>query len=452
METDAGAGKKAPPLGAADSAGWNRRVLRLAGPIILANMSVPLLGIVDTGVMGHLDQPYYIGAVAIGALLFSYIYWGFGFLRMSTTALTAQASGAGDDSEVRASLARALILALAIAAFVIVLQAPIRWLGLNLIDASPDVERLADTYFSIRIWGAPAALTNYVVLGWFLGRQNAKAALALQVFMNGLNIVLDLLFVMEFGWGVEGVAAATIIAEYAAAALGLFMIARALGRMGGTWSRASIADPARLRHLFGVNRDIFIRTLALVSAFAYFTSRGAVQGDTLLAANAVLLNFFMLLSFGLDGFAHAAEALVGSAFGARDAHALKRVVRTTTLWAFAVAGLFTLAYGGLGWLLIQALTDLPEVRDAARSFLPWIVALPLVSIWSFQLDGIFLGATHTRALRNAMLVSLAFFLVFVWVLMPLWGNHGLWLALLLFMVVRAVTLVVQYPAIPRSIR
>lgn len=452
METDAGSGEKAPPLGVTDSAGWNRRVLRLAGPIILANLSVPLLGIVDTGVMGHLDQSYYIGAVAIGALLFSYIYWGFGFLRMSTTALTAQASGAGDDSEVRAGLARALILAVAIAAFVIVLQGPIGWLGLNLIDASPDVERLADTYFSIRIWGAPAALTNYVVLGWFLGRQNAKAALALQVFMNGLNIGLDLLFVVDFGWGVEGVAAATIIAEYSAAALGLLMIARALGRVGGTWSRASIADPARLRRLLGVNRDIFIRTLALVSAFAYFTSRGAVQGDTLLAANAVLLNFFMLLSFGLDGFAHAAEALVGSAIGARDTHALKRVVRTTTLWALAVAGLFALVYGGLGWLFIQTLTDLPEVRDAARSFLPWIVALPLVAIWSFQLDGIFLGATHTRALRNAMLVSLALFLIFVWVFMALWGNHGLWLALTLFMVARAVTLGVQYPAIPRSLR
>jgi MATE family multidrug resistance protein len=452
METDAEAGATPPPLGAADSAGWNRRVLRLAGPIILANMSVPLLGIVDTGVMGHLDQSYYIGAVAIGALLFSYIYWGFGFLRMSTTALTAQASGAGDDSEVRASLARALILAVAIAAFVVLLQGPIGWLGLNLIDASPDVERLADTYFSIRIWGAPAALTNYVVLGWFLGRQNAKAALALQVFMNGLNIGLDLLFVVDFGWGVEGVAAATIIAEYSAAALGLLMIARALRRVGGTWSRASIADPARLRRLLGVNRDIFIRTLALVSAFAYFTSRGAVQGDTLLAANAVLLNFFMLLSFGLDGFAHAAEALVGSAIGARDPQVFKRVVRTTTLWAAAVAGLFALAYGTLGWLLIQALTDLPEVRDAALSFLPWIVAMPLVAIWSFQLDGIFLGATHTRALRNAMLVSLGLFLVFVWIFMPLWGNHGLWLALLLFMAARTVTLGVQYPAILRSLR
>ena len=452
METDAKAGGTPPPLGAADSSGWNRRVLRLAGPIILANMSVPLLGIVDTGVMGHLDQSYYIGAVAIGALLFSYIYWGFRFLRMSTTALTAQASGAGDDSEVRASLARALILAVAIAAFVILLQGPIGWLGLNLIDASPDVERLADTYFSIRIWGAPAALTNYVVLGWFLGRQNAKAALALQVFMNGLNIGLDLLFVLDFGWGVEGVAAATIIAEYSAAALGLLMIARALRRVGGTWSRASIADPARLRRLLGVNRDIFIRTLALVSAFAYFTSRGAVQGDTLLAANAVLLNFFMLLSFGLDGFAHAAEALVGSAIGARDPQVFKRVVRTTTLWAAAVAGLFALAYGTLGWLLIQALTDLPEVRDAALSFLPWIVAMPLVAIWSFQLDGIFLGATHTRALRNAMLVSLGLFLVFVWIFMPLWGNHGLWLALLLFMAARTVTLGVQYPAILRSLR
>ena len=270
--------------------------------------------------------------------------------------------------------------------------------------------------------------------------------------MNGLNIVLDLLFVVEFGWGVEGVAAATIIAEYSAAALGLFMIARALRGVGGNWSRASIADPARLRRLLGVNRDIFIRTLALVSAFAYFTSRGAIQGDTLLAANAVLLNFFMLLSFGLDGFAHAAEALIGSAIGARDAHVLKRVVRTTTLWALAVAALFALAFGGLGGLLIDALTDLPEVRGAARTYMPWVVALPLVSVWSFQLDGIFLGATHTRALRNAMIVSLALFVLFVWVFMSLWDNHGLWLALVLFMVARTVTLFVQYPAIPRSLR
>ncbi len=451
MESDAGTGAKAEPEGLAGSSGWNRRVWRLAGPIILSNLSVPLLGIVDTAVMGHLDQSYYIGAVAIGALIFSYIYWGFGFLRMSTTGLTAQATGAGDHSEVRATFARGLILAAGISALILILQGPIAWLGLGLIDASPDVERLADTYFSIRIWGAPAALANYVVLGWFLGRQNAKAALALQVFMNGLNIALDLLFVVGFGWGVEGVATATIIAEYSAAGLGLLMIARAFGGVGGTWTRASILDAARLRRLLGVNGDIFIRTLALVSAFAFFTSRGAVQGDTLLAANAILLNFFMLVAFGLDGFAHAAEALVGNAIGARDPHSLKRAVRTTTVWAFVIAAVFTAAYAAFGWLLVRALTDLPEVRAEALRFLPWAVAMPLVAVWSFQLDGIFLGATHTRALRNAMLASLGLFLIFVWIFTSLWDNHGLWLALMLFMVARAVTLGVQYPAIPRSL-
>lgn len=430
---------------------WHRLVWRLAIPVILSNISVPLLGMVDTAVMGQLDAPYYIGAVAVGTLIFTYIYWGFGFLRMGTTGFTAQAFGAGNTAEMRATFQRGLILAGVISVAVLLLQFPILAFGRWAIDAGTEVETLASTYFQIRVWGAPAALANYVVLGWLLGRQQVRIALLLQVFLNGLNIVLDVGFVVGLGWDVEGVAVGTVIAEYATAAAGLWLIARTLRRLPDTAPRAKLLDTVQLRRMITVNGDIFIRTLCLITAVAYFTARGAEQGDVVLAANAILMQLFMLVSHGLDGFAHVAETLVGSAVGARDRTQLRRAVAVTTIWSALVATVFALAYALLGGPFIDLMTVLPDVRDQAKDFLPWMIVIPLVGIWAFQFDGVFLGATRTKALRNGMILSLATLILVNTVFMPLWGNHGLWLSLVAFMTMRSAILILRYPALVRDL-
>ncbi len=443
-------GEGGPPTPGGATGGWHRRVWRIAGPVMLSNVSVPLLGVVDTAVVGHLPEPIYLGAVALGALVFTYVYWGFNCLRMATTGFTAQAFGAGEADEIRATLARGLLLALLLGALVVVLQGPIIAAALGLIEASDEVERLTAAYYDIRVWAVPAGLVNYVALGWFIGLRKVRAMFGLQIFMNGLNMVLDLAFVIGLGWGVEGVAWASLIAEYAAAILALVLVRRTLEGMGGAWRRERVLDRARLARTLAVNRDIFLRTLCVVSAFAFFTAQGARMGDVVLAVNAVLLHFFTLMSFALDGFAYAAEALVGSAVGARDRGALRRAVRVSTAWALALAVLFTALYAAAGSALVALITDLGEVRAAARAYLPWAVALPLVSVWSFQLDGIFIGATRGREMRNAMLISLLVYLVLALALMPPLGNHGLWLSLLLFMALRGLTLARHYPALERE--
>jgi MATE family, multidrug efflux pump len=428
----------------------DRRVWRLAFPVVLSNLSVPLLGAVDTAVMGHLPDPAYIGGVAIGALVFSYIYWGFGFLRMGTTGLVAQANGAKDAGEMRAIFLRGLLVAGSIGTLVIVLQAPIAALALGLVDASPQVEDLGRRYYDIRVWSAPAALIQYVVIGWLFGVQRMTSALALTVVANALNIVLDLWFVLGLGWGIEGVALATLIAEWSAALLGLALVGRRIARSPA--GAARVFDGARLLRMVRVNGDIFVRTLCLVTAFAWFTAQGARMGDVQLAANAILLNFQTFMAYGLDGFAHAAEALVGSAIGARDRDAFRAAVVTSTKWAAIIAGGFTLVYLGAGGALIRTLTGIETVRASAAAFLPWAIAAPIVSVWSFQLDGIFIGATRTAEMRNGMIVALAGFLALTAVLVPLWGNHGLWLAFLLFMALRALTLAVFLPRIARALQ
>ena len=428
-----------------------RRVWRLAWPIILSNVTVPLLGAVDTAVVGHLDHAYYIGAVAIGAIIFNFLYWGFGFLRMGTTGFTAQAHGADDAGEMVATLARALILAGIAAGVILALQSVVLAGAMWLMDTSAEVERHARAYFAIRVWGAPAALANYVVLGWYLGLQNARAALVLQVWINALNIALDLVFVVGLGMAVEGVALATLIAEYAGLALGLVMVRRTLGRLGVRWHGESIFDTPRFRRMVGVNRDIFLRTLCLISAFAYLMAQSARMGDVVLAANAVLLNMVGFVAYALDGFAHAAQALIGRTVGAGDRDAYRATVRVSSLWALASSGAFALAYGAGGWLVIDALTNVEPVREAAYAVLPWIIGGPLVWMWSYQLDGIFLGATRGREMRNAMAVSFVVYLVAVEAFVPLWANHGLWLAFTVFMAARALTLAYYYPRIERDI-
>lgn len=429
----------------------HRRVWRLAGPIIVSNLSVPLLGMVDTAVMGHLPEAKYLGAVAVGAMIFTFIYWGFGFLRMGTGGLTAQAYGAGDADEVRACLARAAVIGIPAAVLLILLQAPIAWAAFRIVEASPEVERLAESYFFVRIWGAPATLMNFALLGWFIGVQNTRCALYHQLWLNGVNIVLDLVFVLGFGWGVAGVAAATALADVSAVVFGLLLARPLLVRLGGAFLRERILEAPRLRRTMALNLDIFVRTICLVFAFAYFTAQGAAFGDVILAVNAVLLNFQTFMAHALDGFAHAAEALCGGAVGARDRTAFRNAVRTTVIWAVTVAAGFALVYLAAGGLIVDALTGIEPVRAAARDYLGWSVAMPLIAVLPYLFDGIFLGATRGRTMRNAMIVSLAVYLGCCFAFVPWWGNHGLWAALTVFMGARGVTLGFRYPALEASV-
>lgn len=433
-----------------DARTLNRRVWQLTGPIMLANLSVPLLGAVDTAVMGHLPEAFYLGAVAVGATIVHFIFWGFGFLRMGTAGLAAQAYGAKDGLEIRVVLARAGLLGVALGAALLLLQWPIAQIGLTLFEASDQVEDLAETYFFIRIWSAPAVLVNYAIVGWFIGVQNTRAVMILQVFMNGLNIILDLWFVLGLGWDVAGVAAATVIAEFTALALGVLMVRRELRRIPGSWQGMNLRDADKIQKLVAVNRDIFIRTACLMFAFAFFTARGAKLGDNTLAANAVLIQFQQFLSFGLDGFAHAAEALVGGAVGAKDRRTLRLAVKICGLWAAVIAAAYTLVYAVGGPVIIGWLTDLEAVRALSGEFLIWVIISPIISVWSFTLDGVFIGATRTAEMRNGMIISLAIYLAAVFVLQPVLGNHGLWLAFTIFMAARAVTLAIVYPNVERA--
>lgn len=429
----------------------HRRVWLIAGPIIISNISVPLLGAVDTAVVGHLPDPKYLGGVAIGAMVFTFIYWGFGFLRMGTGGLTAQAFGAEDADEVRACLARAAVIGIPVALVLILLQAPIASIAFSIIEASADVEMLAREYFFVRIWGAPATLMNFALLGWFIGCQNTRAALWHQLSLNGVNIVLDLVFVMGFGWGVAGVAAATAIADVVAVVIGLFLALPILRRLGGQFVRAKILEASKIKRTVALNVDIFIRTICLVSAFAYFTAQGAAFGNVVLAANAVLLNFQTFMAHALDGFAHSAEALGGGAIGAKDRKAFRDAVRVSAFWGLVVAIGFSLVYLVAGPFIIDALTGIESVRAASREFLVWSIVMPFVAVFPFLLDGIFLGGTRGATMRNAMIVSLLIYLACCYFLVPLWGNNGLWASLTVFMGARGLTLGVRYPALVRSV-
>ncbi len=426
---------------------WNRKTWRLAGPVILSNMSVPLLGAVDIAVVGHLPGPHYVGAVAIGALIFSLIYHIMNFLRMGTTGLTAQALGRGDTTEVRAWLARAAMLGGGISLAIIALQTPLLWASIHVIKPSEDVAALASAYFLVRVWGAPAALGMYALTGWFFGIQNTRAALILQIFMNGLNIALDLVFVLGLDWGVVGVAAATVIAEFAAMALGIFLVRRELARIGGQWDTSQLRDTGRLKRMVQVNSDIFLRSIGVQIALVVFKSTSARMGDVELAANAILLNLSFFMVYGLDGFANAVEALAGEAIGARNRHRFREAVFATTLWAVICAALFSAVYVFAGPYILDIMTNVPEVRATASQYLGWVIAMPLVSVWCFHLDGIFIGATWTKEMRDSMAISVIIYVISVLLSVPAFGNHGLWFSFLLFMAMRGITLGLRYPGL-----
>jgi MATE family multidrug resistance protein len=430
---------------------WHRRVLALAFPIVLANLTQPILGAVDTAVAGHLDSASYLGGVALGGVFFNFVFWGFGFLRMGTTGLVAQAHGAHDHAGMRDTVVRALLLAAVIGAAVLALQIPLIDYALRLIGGSDAVQHNARLYCHARIWAAPLALGNYVVLGWLLGTQRVRLALLSQVFINSVNIAAVLLYVYVFDWGVAGIGAATATADALGFVLGAALLWHGRPRGLSALNRATLLDGAALKRLIVLNRDIFVRTLCLLSSFGWFAHLGARQGDATLAANALLLTFQTFMAYGLDGFAHAAEALVGAAIGARDRHAFTQAVKVTALWSALGALGFSLAYWGAGAWIIDRLTDQAAVRTAAVTYLPWAALSPVISVWGFLLDGVFIGATRTRELMKAMVVSLAIFVATSWGLLALHGNHGLWAAMLIFMAVRGVTLARYLPGVVRGV-
>lgn len=426
---------------------WHRRVLTLAFPIVLANLTQPLLSAVDTAVAGHLNGAAYLGGVALGGLFFNFVFWGFGFLRMGTTGLVAQAFGARDDAGLRANVVRALVLAFALGAAVLALQTPLIGYALSALGGSDAVRQHALAYCRARIWAAPLALGNYVVLGYLLGAQRVRLALVTQVFINAVNVTAVLLYVYAFDWGVAGMGAATATADACGFVLGAALLWRLRPRGLPRLDVASLLDTAALKRLVALNRDIFIRTLCLLASFGWFAHLGAAQGDATLAANALLLNFQTFMAYGLDGFAHAAEALVGAALGARDRHAFRQAFRVTLLWSAIGALAFSLVYWGAGTWIVEQLTDQPAVRATANRYLPWTVLLPMISVWGFLFDGVFIGATQTRELMITMAISFAVFIAASAVFVGPFGNHGLWLAFTLFNAVRGLALASALPRI-----
>ena len=415
---------------------------------MLTNVTTPLLGVVATAAIGRLGEAHLLGGVAMASVAFDCMFWLFAFLRMGTVAFTAQALGAGDATEQRAVLARALMVAGAIGLAIVALQAPIATLIFGSMGGSEAVTTAARQYFFVRLWSAPFVLANYVMLGWLVGLARAQTGMAIQIFVNVLNMVLMIVLVLVLNAGIDGAALASVIAEVLGLALGLAVAWRILGGRFGL-TAATLFDRARLMRMLAVNRDIMIRTAALIAAFLFFTARGARAGDVTLAANAVLHNFTLVGAFFLDGMATAAEQLCGRAYGARDRNAFGRAVRLVLAWGFAFGVAATLLFFVGGNVMIDVMTASPDVRDAARHFL-WLAALaPVCGVMAFCYDGIYIGATWARDMRNLMVASLAVYLAAWWLLQTL-DNAGLWIALLVFFIARGALQALRYPALAKT--
>lgn len=417
----------------------HHKVWALAAPMILSNISVPLVALVDRTVIGHLPYAHQLGAVAVGATLFTFMVGLMGFLRMGSTGFAAQAAGRADGAALRQVLVQGLLLALAFALLIGLLALPFSQLALHAMQPSEALHASTEAFFHTRLLGLPAAMASYALVGWFLGTQNARAPLAILLTTNLLNIALNLWFVLGLDWGVVGSARASVIAEWCAALLGLALTRPALRAYPGHIAWAALKRWQAWRPLLAVNRDIFLRSLALQLVFLLLTVQGARLGEATVAANALLLNGLMLTAYALDGLAHAVEALCGHAIGARDRDALKRALAVACGWSLIVSLGFAVLFLLGGHLFIDLQTNIASVREAAYPYLPYLAVLPLVAVWSYLLDGLFIGATRAREMRNAMLVSVVIALP-VAVVMRGFGNHGLWLAFLLFMALRAVTL------------
>ena len=424
------------------------QVFAIAGPAMVANLTTPLIGIVSTTAIGRLGDATLLGGVAMASVLFDCMFWLFGFLRMSTVAFTAQSLGAGETNELRAILLRGLIVAALVGSALIALQIPLAAVLLNAMGGSDGVTRAAKTYFIIRIWSSPLALGNYVVLGWLIGQARAKLALGMQISINLINVAATIVLVLVLDFGIAGAAIAAVIAETAGLLLGL-LTARHLSKGQFAASRALLFDRAKLMRMLAVNRDIMIRTASLIAAFLFFTAQGARAGDITLAANAVLNNFLLIGAFFLDGLANAAEQLCGRAYGARDKAAFAGAVKLVVMWGFGFALAVAACFLLFGPAFIDIMTASAEVRRIARDYLPFVIFAPLLGVFAFAFDGIYIGATWARDMRNLMMASLLIFLA-AWFALRSFGNAGLWGALLVHYAARGGLEALRYPALLRK--
>ncbi|MDO9254493.1 MAG: MATE family efflux transporter [Bacteroidales bacterium] len=422
----------------------NRRILRLAIPNIVTNITIPLLAMVDLGLMGHLGSVKYVGAVALGGMIFSFIFWAFGFLRMGTSGFTAQAYGQRNFAEAGNILIRSMIFAIGGGLFLILMQWPLSWAAFNLVNSSTSVESLAHQYFNIRIYAAPATLFIYAIIGWFIGMQNARLPMILAISVNLLNVLLSLLFIKVLGMGSNGVAWANVISQYGGLLLGLFLLSFYLPKLRKYVNFTEAINRKAFIRFFHVNKDIFIRTLCLIFTLSFFTTQSANTNDTILAVNTLLFQFFYFFSYFVDGFAYAAEALAGRYIGAGDKAMLKKVIRRLFIWGGTIALSFTLIFLVGGSLILRLLTNDPVTITAAQPFMFWVVMVPGITFAAFIWDGIYVGATASKAMRKSMVVSTTLiFLPAYYLFEPVLGNNGLWLAMMLFMGARGVLLSVM---------
>ena len=422
----------------------SKQIYRLALPNIISNFSIPLLGAVDTALMGRLEPEYYLGAVGIGGVIFNFIYWGFGFLRMATTGLAAQAFGENDIPECGRLLLQATFIGIISSLLLFIFQWSLMDLSFLLINASPEVEHHARAYFHIRIYAAPATLCLHAIHGVFLGLQNARYPMLLTIVVNLVNIVLNLVFVRMLGMKVEGVALATVIAQYVGLVLASALFFMHYRGILTSWNLREVLVFSKLKRFLGISSDIFIRTCCLVFSHAYFTAKSAALSNTFLAINTILLQYVNLLSYAIDGFAFAAESMIGKYKGAQDMRNLKRTTRLIFFWAFLFAGMIMIILVVFGERLLHLFTNQMPLVEQAKPYLIWIIIAPVVNVAAYIWDGIYLGATASKAMRNAMILSTLLFFSAVYLLIP-FGNHGLWGALTLLLVARGVSLTVLAP-------
>lgn len=416
----------------------NSQILNIALPAIVSNITVPLLGLVDVAIVGHLGSAAYIGAIAVGGMAFNVIYWVFGFLRMGTSGMTGQALGRRDFREVMRLLARSMGIALAIALTLIVLQKPLLSAAMAIMQPSQEVHAYATTYFRILIYGAPAMLGLFSLTGWFIGMQNSRIPMVIAITQNIVNIAASTLLVFGFGMKVEGVAFGTLTAQWAGFIMAAAMCMKGYGRLRRHFSWSGVWQRQAMERFFAVNRDIFLRTLCLVAVMLFFTSAGSWQGDIVLAVNTLLMQFYMLFSYVMDGFAYAGEALSGRYYGAGNGTALRLTVRKLFGWGAVMALLFTMLYGFGGDAFLSLLTDEPSVVSASREYFYWALAIPLVSVAALVWDGIFIGCTKTHGMLVSMALAAAVFFAIYLVLRRSWGNHGLWLAFISYLFIRGL--------------
>ena len=416
----------------------NKKILQLAIPSIVSNITVPLLGLIDVAIVGHLGSAAYIGAIAVGGMLFNIIYWLFGFLRMGTSGMTSQAFGQRDLKEVTRVLLRAVGVGLFIALCLLLLQYPIRKIAFLLIDATPEVRELATVYFNICVWGAPAVLGLYGFAGWFIGMQNSRFPMFIAVIQDVVNIVGSLSFVYLLDMKIEGVALGTLIAQYAGLFMALLLWLRYYGRLKIAFRWREIIGKAAMKRFFQVNSDIFFRTLCLVAVTTFFTSTGARQGDIVLAVNTLLMQLFTLFSYIMDGFAYAGEALAGRYIGAKNQTGLRNTVYHLFYWGFGLSLVFTILYSAGGKEFLGLLTNNDSVINASDSYFYWALAIPLAGFSAFLWDGVFIGATATRQMLYSMLIASASFFGIYYAFHSLLGNHALWLAFLVYLSLRGI--------------